>query len=208
LWLRFMQKHLPGKLRNSRILEIGCAYGYYLKALHQLRNEVYGLDISAYAIGRAQEEVLPERADALLCQSAEDPYPFPDDFFDLIFSLDTIEHLARPEAMLGECQRTLKAGGVLVVVTPNRRSDVWVRFLFGPDRDLSHVNIRSAEEWLPAFAQHFDLVHMEYKNFESVTAPRWYLRCLAGLAFLFLRPLRMTHHLVIFASKGSDSRHL
>ncbi|RMF44668.1 MAG: class I SAM-dependent methyltransferase [Anaerolineae bacterium] len=201
LLMAFFQKRFPQQIRGARILEIGCAYGYYLKALHEAGNEVFGLDISSYAIQRAREEFLPQRAEHLVCQSADEPYPFPDAHFDFIYSLDTIEHLPRPEVMLAECARTLRPGGVLYVVTPNKKSDVWVRPLYGPDRDASHINIRTAEGWLPEYRRYFEQVQVEYVNFESITAPRWYLRLLAWSVSWVHKPLKITHHLAFTARR-------
>ncbi len=201
LLMRFFEQRFPQYIQNSRILEIGCAYGYYLKALHERGNQVYGLDISTYAIGRARTVVLPERAEFFFCQSADARYPLPDESLDFIFSLDTIEHLPHPENMLAECHRVLRPGGALFVITPNKKSDIWVRPLYGPDLDASHINIRDEAGWRPALDQVFQNYRIEYINFESVTAPRWYLRLLAASVSLIHKPLKITHHLAFTAYK-------
>jgi predicted SAM-dependent methyltransferase len=48
-------------------------------------------------------------------------FPFPDNTFDYIFSEHMIEHITykQVEAMLGECFRVLKPGGVIRLVTPD-----------------------------------------------------------------------------------------
>jgi predicted SAM-dependent methyltransferase len=62
---------------------------------------------------------------------ATKPFPLPDRAFDRIFTEHMIEHVSYREggAMLGECHRVLKAGGVLRVATPNLQSLVG---LFSP----------------------------------------------------------------------------
>jgi SAM-dependent methyltransferase len=47
------------------------------------------------------------------------PLPFADASFDLIYSVEVFEHLHRPYDVLRECHRVLKPGGFLVVSTPN-----------------------------------------------------------------------------------------
>ncbi len=49
-----------------------------------------------------------------------DPFPYPDDAFDVITCLEVLEHLAiDPMAMMAEINRVLKPGGVFVLSTPN-----------------------------------------------------------------------------------------
>jgi SAM-dependent methyltransferase len=50
----------------------------------------------------------------------EDPFPFPDDTFDVVLFCETIEHLLmNPVAALTEVHRVLRPSGVLVLTTPN-----------------------------------------------------------------------------------------
>jgi 2-polyprenyl-3-methyl-5-hydroxy-6-metoxy-1,4-benzoquinol methylase len=43
----------------------------------------------------------------------------PDDFFDLVYCSEVIEHLSDPASLLGESFRILRRGGLLYVTTPN-----------------------------------------------------------------------------------------
>ncbi len=48
------------------------------------------------------------------------PYPFPDQSFDQVVSMESLEHLAvDPMFMLAEANRVLKPGGALLLTTPN-----------------------------------------------------------------------------------------
>jgi predicted SAM-dependent methyltransferase len=64
-------------------------------------------------------DLVPSRSRAKL--DATKQFPYPDDTFDFVFSEHMIEHLLfdQGQAMLRECLRVLKPGGVLRIVTPD-----------------------------------------------------------------------------------------
>jgi SAM-dependent methyltransferase len=47
--------------------------------------------------------------------------PFPNEFFDFVYTMGTLEHLPRPEAAFSELTRVLKTGATAIVGVPNRR---------------------------------------------------------------------------------------
>ena len=75
---------------GDKILDIGCGKGFQLYEMTQLLPgiEVYGIDVSSYAIENAKEEI----KDRLQVGNAID-LPFPDNYFDLVFSITTLHNL-------------------------------------------------------------------------------------------------------------------
>jgi protein-L-isoaspartate(D-aspartate) O-methyltransferase len=75
---------------GDRILDVGCGKGFQLFEFTKLVPgvEVYGIDISPYAIEHGKEEI----KDRLQVGSATD-LPFPDDYFDYVFSITTLHNL-------------------------------------------------------------------------------------------------------------------
>lgn len=75
---------------GDKILDIGCGKGFQLYELTQLMPgvEVYGIDVSDYAIEHAKEEI----KDRLQVSNANS-LPFPDDHFDFVFSINTLHNL-------------------------------------------------------------------------------------------------------------------
>ena len=75
---------------NAKILDIGCGKGFLLyDFLKFLPNaELYGLDISEYAIENSKKEI----KDNLLLGNANN-LPWPDNFFDLVISINTLHCL-------------------------------------------------------------------------------------------------------------------
>ena len=58
--------------------------------------------------------------------------PFEDNYFDLVFIREVIEHLVRPDRFINETNRVLKKGGKIVLSTPNFNSwHVRLLILFG-----------------------------------------------------------------------------
>jgi protein-L-isoaspartate(D-aspartate) O-methyltransferase len=86
---RAMTEHY-GIRPGDRILDVGCGKGYLLYdfTLVVPGVQVYGLDISKYAIRNAKEEV----RDRLQVGNAN-ALPYPDNSFDLVISITTLHNL-------------------------------------------------------------------------------------------------------------------
>ena len=89
---------------GNKVLDIGCGKGFQLFELTQILPglEVWGIDISKYAIEQGKEE-LRDRLQVGTAQSL----PFPDNHFDFVFSINTLHNLHNYEldAALREMER-------------------------------------------------------------------------------------------------------
>lgn len=101
-----MIKHY-GLKPGDKVLDIGCGKGYQLAELKLVMPglDVYGLDISEYALKHAHESV----ADRLVLGNAIS-LPWPDGYFDYVFSITTLHNLYNFELdkALREMQRVGK----------------------------------------------------------------------------------------------------
>jgi ubiquinone/menaquinone biosynthesis C-methylase UbiE len=108
-------------VRGLRTLEVACGRGGFVRALARRGADAVGLDFSlaALKIGRERSLKFQEENRATFVQGDAHALPFPDDYFDLIISCETIEHLPQPEKGVSEFHRVTKPGGSLFLTTPN-----------------------------------------------------------------------------------------
>lgn len=131
--------HLAGSLPpGARWLDLGCAYGYLVAEAAAGGFTAVGVDVSAYALGRARFEA-PTAAGRVL-RGLADRLPFADASFDVVSAFDVLEHLHEPEPPLAEVARVLKPGGVLIGATPDP-------LFFGGHED-THFSERSPSYWI------------------------------------------------------------
>jgi len=130
---------LPMVRQTDDILETGCGAGYGSHMLSERARSVVAIDYSPAALEYARERFhAPNLAHLLMnCHRLA----FSDGSFDLVVSFEVFEHLEAPEEYLSECRRVLRAGGRLVLSTPNRSSwDIHMRSI-GRDYEY-HVNMQ------------------------------------------------------------------
>ncbi|MGC4944291.1 class I SAM-dependent methyltransferase [Kribbella sp. DT2] len=102
---------------NGRVLDAGCGEGYGAELLRAGgARQVFGLDYEDTSIRHAAR-AYPQ---VNLVQGNLVQTGFADGSFDLITSLQTIEHLWEQPRFVAECARILAPGGTLVLTTPNR----------------------------------------------------------------------------------------
>jgi SAM-dependent methyltransferase len=99
---------------GDRVLDIGCAKGFLVKDLMTVRPglQVYGVDISAYALSNAEREVTSR---VVLGNVAH--LPFPDDSFRAAIAINTLHNLERDLCVqaIREMQRVAPRGGYIQV---------------------------------------------------------------------------------------------
>jgi SAM-dependent methyltransferase len=108
---------LLGPANSRRMLEVGCGIGTFLADARDAGWAMSGLEINPEFPEFCRKELgIEDVKVGVVC----DP-PFPDSSFDAVAMLDVLEHMYDPVASVTQCARLLKAGGVLVVKSPNGR---------------------------------------------------------------------------------------
>jgi len=130
----YLEKHIPRLARTlalvpppadtGRVLELGC-YMQITPLLQrvcgypEVRGAYYG------PAGRTDRKTMQFPDGEFSCQvdlfdADRDPFPYPDEYFDLVVAGEVIEHLTYdPMHMLLESNRVLREGGFLLITTPN-----------------------------------------------------------------------------------------
>jgi 2-polyprenyl-3-methyl-5-hydroxy-6-metoxy-1,4-benzoquinol methylase len=99
---------VPGR----RLLDVGCAAGFFLEAARWRGWSVEGVEVSAYASEQARRELGLEVRTGSVTDLEEGPARF-----DAVTLWDVIEHLERPDLALRKVRALLRPGGVLAVST-------------------------------------------------------------------------------------------
>lgn len=127
---------------KSRVLDFGCAVGFYVQSLLEKGFEAKGMDISKYAIEHARPDI---KAHLILLNQSSLSQVQPQTL-DLVLAKDVLEHI--PELILPRLWAILAGlGKVLVITVPiaNSRGEY-----VNPEdeHDLTHVVRKNADWWL------------------------------------------------------------
>lgn len=101
--------------KSCRILDIGCQGGDLCHDLSQNGHEAYGVDVVEKLIAQARSRYSQCYFE---CADCEKGLPFANNFFDIIWAGDIIEHIHFTDIFVNEMNRILKIGGFFVVSTP------------------------------------------------------------------------------------------
>jgi len=110
--LNLVQEHVG--LDAKRILDVGCGVGTYTRKFMLFSSEVYGVDVDAE---RAREagQYIPN-----ITAAPAEALPYPDDYFDVVFLHEVIEHVKDDRQAIEEAVRVVGPGGAIVIYAPNR----------------------------------------------------------------------------------------
>lgn len=151
--------------KNMTFLDIGCATGLTVKVVNDLGGYGYGIDLDPDLIEWGKKIF---KLDTLYVNNIEES-KFKDNFFDLIFMNQTIEHVYDLEKCLNEIKRILRKNGKLIIICPNFARS-FKKEIIGGD----HVNYFNNQNMIKLMGMH---------NFKVIKNPKtkkwkynWYYR--------------------------------
>ncbi len=162
-------------LKGKTVLDVGCGLGGKLLfyAEHGAR-KVVGIDLRPFSATSASrltsEQGYSKVIRIAIADGAE--LPFADEAFDVVISINVLEHVASPVSVLKECSRVLRPGGCLYLHFPPFYSswgphlEGWINFpwphLLFSERNLIRAAAlvekreRYNEQFIPPARVHWD----------------------------------------------------
>lgn len=135
--------------KTGRVLDAGCGEGYGAELLRRAgADSVVGLDYEGTTL-RHLAKAYPQIS---LVQGNLVQTGFTTGAFDLVVSLQTIEHLWEQPRFISECRRILSEQGQLVLSTPNR--------LTFPSGNWYHTRELTAAEFVELVAPEFEIIDL------------------------------------------------
>jgi len=105
---------IASKMKEGRVLDVGCETGYLLSKLNLPPGLLHGVDVASGAINIAKNRVTRGN----FCVANVRNIPYKSDTFDYLLCTEVLEHV-EGDAAVKECYRVLKPGGVAFFTVPN-----------------------------------------------------------------------------------------
>lgn len=99
--------------RTGRLLDVGCALGFFIELAGRAGYDAYGIDPSNYAVVRAKKLIGVERIRKAILSDLRDS----SETYDIVTMFDVFEHLADPGRDLDITRKLLKDDGIVVIAT-------------------------------------------------------------------------------------------
>ena len=130
--------------KSIRVLDIGCGAGFLANELALHGYNVTGLDTSEPTLEVARRHDSTGTVDFRVGDAYQ--MDFRDGAFDVVCAMDFLEHVERPEGIVREVSRVLKAGGLFFFYTFDRNLLAWLVVIKGVEwfirntpRDMHHL---------------------------------------------------------------------
>lgn len=165
-------------LKNLRILDIGCGGGLLCEPMARLGAEIVGVDAAALNIEiakhHAQKSNLQidyriDTAEALYEQGEK---------FDVILSMEVVEHVADVPLFLKSCCGLAKDDGLILIGTINRTLKSWLLAIVGAEYIL---------RWLPRGTHDYNKLIRPEELQNELIKHHWEMSGQTGIMYNFLQ---------------------
>jgi 2-polyprenyl-3-methyl-5-hydroxy-6-metoxy-1,4-benzoquinol methylase len=105
-------------IQKGKVLDIGCATGFFLEAAQSLGYEPYGIELSEYSSSIAKKKFGNEN----VFNGKLEDCTFKNELFNIISMFDLIEHVRVPRETLAHAGKLLDKDGIIIITTPDCKS--------------------------------------------------------------------------------------
>jgi 2-polyprenyl-6-hydroxyphenyl methylase/3-demethylubiquinone-9 3-methyltransferase len=119
--------------KGLRLLDIGCGGGLLCEPMARLGATVVGVDAGGSNIPVAQAHASQSGLEIDYRHTTAEAMADEGEQFDVVLSMEVIEHVADPLGFLSACQRLLKPGGLHLCSTINRNAKSFAAAIVGAE---------------------------------------------------------------------------
>lgn len=101
--------------RGKRFLDVGCNYGFTVKAALDLGLNAKGIDIDATAVSESRRTFSPGAFETVSVET----YAGAGNKADIVYTSEVLEHVHDPDSFIGAIATILEKDGVLYLTTPD-----------------------------------------------------------------------------------------
>lgn len=102
--------------KTGKLLDVGAGYGFFMEVAKERGWDVYGTEITDEAVQHCESKGLKMFKGDIGSLSLDQ------ESFDVVVSIEVIEHLNTPSMFVSEVNKVLRKGGVFYLTTPNFNS--------------------------------------------------------------------------------------
>jgi ubiquinone/menaquinone biosynthesis C-methylase UbiE len=119
--LKLIQEFI-GAVKDKEILDLGCGNGSVSLLLWYLGAKVHSVDITRQALNstrnlkKINENTAP--FSPCLCMGDATKLPLRNEAFDVVFCIETLEHIQDDKSAIKEIERVTKRGGTVILAVP------------------------------------------------------------------------------------------
>ena len=199
--------HRIGIQKEMYVLDVACGTGQWLYTCKELGANIAGVDLSEKAI-----EICKRYIDNTnFYESSAETLPFPNNQFDIVTCLGSLEHFVNQKKALQEMLRVAKKEAIFLILVPNKDFLTRKVGLFsGTNQVDAKEDVKTLQEWQSLFEDSGLIVNERWKDLH-IFSWHWILskhffsiplRILQALA-LTVWPLKWQYQVYHLCSKSS-----